>query len=48
MAKNPAKTVTVHKDTTGKKSHRGVHSKKKSSSSKTSKNYKKPYVGQGH
>jgi hypothetical protein len=30
-----------------KKKNPGVHSKKKSSSSKTSKNYRKAYVGQG-
>ena len=30
-----------------KKKNPGVHAKKKSSSSKTSKNYKKAYVGQG-
>lgn len=30
-----------------KKKNPGVHSKKNSSSSKTSKNYRKAYVGQG-
>lgn len=30
-----------------KKKNSGVHAKRKSSSNKTSKNYKKPYVGQG-
>lgn len=31
----------------GKKKRKGIHSKKKSSNSKTSKNYKKKYRGQG-
>jgi len=30
-----------------KKSNKGVHAKTKSSASKSSKNYKKPYIGQG-
>jgi hypothetical protein len=30
-----------------KKNNKGVHAKTKSSSSKSSKNYKKPYQGQG-
>lgn len=30
-----------------KKSRKGIHSKKKNSSLKSSKNYKKRYVGQG-
>ena len=30
-----------------KKDNKGVHAKTKSSSSKNSKNYKKPYKGQG-
>ncbi len=30
-----------------KKNNKGVHAKTKSSSSKSSKNYKKPYKGQG-
>jgi len=30
-----------------KKKRKGTHSKKKSSKNKTSKNYKKPYKGQG-
>lgn len=30
-----------------KKKRKGIHSKKKSSSNKNSKNYKKPYVAQG-
>jgi len=30
-----------------KKKRKGIHSKKKSSKLKTSKNYKKPYKGQG-
>ena len=30
-----------------KKSYKGIHAKTKSSASKSSKNYKKPYKGQG-
>lgn len=47
MAKNPQKAVVVKKDTAGKKSRKGIHSKKKASTIKSSKNYQKPYVGQG-
>jgi len=45
MAKQ-MKSVSAYKSK-GKVSRPGVHSKKGSSSLKTSKNYKKGYVGQG-
>lgn len=45
MAKQ-TKTITSYKQKS-KVSRPGVHSKKGSSSLKTSKNYKKGYVGQG-
>jgi hypothetical protein len=46
MAKSSTSDVkNFHAKT--KKKNPGVHSKKKSSSSKTSKNYRKAYVGQG-
>jgi len=38
----------VQKSKQGKKSRKGVHSKKKTSRLKSSKNYKKTYIGQGH
>jgi hypothetical protein len=41
----PAARVHIGKP---KKKRKGIHSKKKSSSSKNSKNYKKINVGQGH
>jgi hypothetical protein len=42
------KQTTAEKWTpSSKKSNPGVHAKSKSSGSKTSKNYKKPYRGQG-
>lgn len=44
MAKSAAVSNKLYKS---KKSRPGVHSKKKSSKCKTSKNYKKPNVGQG-
>jgi len=46
MAKVKTSTAVVHRDKP-KKKRKGIHSKKKSSTSKSSKNYKKPYVGQG-
>ena len=46
MAKAKVSESLKFKAKTKKKSP-GVHSKKKSSSSKTAKNYKKAYVGQG-
>jgi hypothetical protein len=45
MAKNSSSTNTVSK--VPKKKRKGIHSKKKSSQLKTSKNYKKLRVGQG-
>jgi hypothetical protein len=45
MAKQTTSTVT--RIATPKKKRTGVHAKKKNSSSKKSKNYKKRYVGQG-
>jgi hypothetical protein len=39
-------TTTSKKEKT-KVSHPGVHAKTKTSKNKNSKNYKKPYVGQG-
>lgn len=38
--------VKVHKETP-KKNYKGIHAKSKTSKNKSSKNYKKPYVGQG-
>lgn len=47
MAKNDKKmNVSVFRERTNSK-RPGVHSKKKNSVSKNSKNYKKSYVGQG-
>lgn len=40
------KTVTVFKPN-AKVNRKGIHAKTKMSKSKTSKNYKKPYRGQG-
>lgn len=42
-----AKQTVVAKKVTVKVSRPGVHSKKSTSKSKSSKNYKKSYVGQG-
>jgi hypothetical protein len=44
--KSSASTLTYKEKK--KVRRKGVHAKTKMSSSKLSKNYKKPYVGQGH
>jgi hypothetical protein len=44
--KSAASTLTYKEKK--KVRRKGVHAKTKISSSKLSKNYKKPYVGQGH
>jgi hypothetical protein len=44
--KSKSTTVSVHRLKPRKK-RPGIHSKKKSSRNKKSKNYKKPYVSQG-
>lgn len=44
--KSAASTLTYKEKK--KVRRKGVHAKTKMSSSKLSKNYKKPYVGQGH
>jgi len=41
------KNTTVKKSSEGKKGRKGVHAKSKTSSLKSSKNYKKKYKGQG-
>jgi len=41
------KTQSTVKNKTPKKKRPGVHSKTHSSANKNSKNYKKPYIGQG-
>ena len=46
MAKSKSQTVILKKDTP-KTSRPGVHAKSKTSSLKSSKNYKKQYNGQG-
>lgn len=46
-AKESKKQTVVRKRTKSHIKRKGRHSKKKSSSLKTSKNYKKAYVGQG-
>lgn len=46
MAKIKSQTTSLHKERP-KVSRPGVHSKTKTSKSKNSKNYKKPYAGQG-
>ena len=38
--------VKVHQDKP-KKNYKGIHAKSKTSTNKSSKNYKKPYAGQG-
>jgi hypothetical protein len=43
-----SKSSTVSARVEKKVSRPGVHAKTKTSSNKTSKNYKKPYAGQGH
>lgn len=45
--KSSKKTQTVSVRVEKKVSRPGVHAKTKTSKNKTSKNYKKPYVGQG-
>lgn len=47
MAKAPASSGPIRKEKP-KVTRPGIHSKKKQSSNKTSKNYTKPYAGQGH
>jgi hypothetical protein len=47
MAKASKTTTTSAKVSNGKKKRPGVHSKKKNSKLKSSKNYTKKYVGQG-
>ena len=47
MAKATKSASTSLKVSKGKKKRPGVHSKKKSSKLKNSKNYTKKYVGQG-
>lgn len=47
MAKKTTTTSVKLHLTKPKRKRPGVHSKKKSSNSKSSKNYKKRYVGQG-
>lgn len=47
MAKKTTTTSVKLHLASPKKKRPGVHSKKKSSNSKNSKNYKKRYVGQG-
>ncbi len=48
MAKQATiKSVSLHRDKP-KKKRPGIHAKKKTARSKTSKNYKKLYTGQGH
>jgi hypothetical protein len=47
MAKVNKQTATSVRIAKPKKKRPGVHSKKKSSNSKNSKNYTKKYVGQG-
>jgi hypothetical protein len=44
MAKKSASSTTVMSKS---KTRKGIHSKSKTSSTKTSKNYKKKYSGQG-
>tara|TARA_R110001592_G_scaffold139483_1_gene359440 strand:- start:1 stop:132 length:132 start_codon:yes stop_codon:yes gene_type:complete len=39
--------LTANAPTGVKKKRKGIHSKKKTSPTKTTKNYKKPYKGQG-
>lgn len=47
MAKTKNTSSSSEKKIKGKISRPGVHAKKKTSKTKTSKNYKKKYVGQG-
>lgn len=47
MAKKATSKVEVRFKVKTKKNNAGIHSKKKTSSLKTSKNYKKAYRGQG-
>jgi hypothetical protein len=47
MAKTKQTSATKMYNPTPKKKRPGVHSKKKTSKSKSSKNYKKAYRGQG-
>jgi hypothetical protein len=47
MAKTKQTSATKMYNPTPKKKRPGVHSKKKTSKSKSSKNYKKSYRGQG-
>lgn len=42
-----AKQITTNKKFKSKISRKGIHAKTKQSSNKQSKNYKKPYGGQG-
>ena len=47
MATKKGQTATSIRIVKPKVSRTGVHAKTKTSKNKTSKNYKKPYVGQG-
>lgn len=42
-----ANKTTTKRSSTAKKNRKGIHAKTKETSNKHSKNYKKPYVGQG-
>jgi hypothetical protein len=48
MATKSSSQTSVHSLSKVKKKRPGIHSKKKSSGLKSSKNYKKLYRGQGH
>jgi hypothetical protein len=47
MATKKGQTATAVRKVKPKVNRKGVHAKTKTSKNKTSKNYKKPYVGQG-